>query len=337
MKKLLIAVAAMAVVAGAQAQSNVTIYGAYGNGFTSVETNGAKAVNTMGGDRFITPVLGFRGTEDLGGGNTAFFQLEGRLGANGAVGFTDPTTGGNNVFDRQANAGLTSKTLGTLALGRQNDAMKDIEGLAIFSNMTDSQNVTTVGDRSANLTKYTTPSIAGLTVSYAYSDNYVGASGSDAEVGSGTQSLALDGVKHKSVNAQYTFQGVKLAVAQADSAAVDGTETSSTRYSAQGVVMGATVGVAYTTNELNTAGTNTLDQLLFSVRAPLPVSNGLSVIASYADNDSTSADTNGKAYSLMLTKDLSKRTTLYVGYAKSDFDNAAKDTVTTALGLVHRF
>jgi predicted porin len=338
MKKSLLALAALSAFAtAAQAQSNVTIYGAYGNGLVSVETNGGKAVNTMGGDRLGTPVLGFRGTEDLGGGMKAFFNLEGRLGANGALGYTDPATGGNNIFDRQAHAGLVT-SFGTLSLGRQNDAMKDIEGLAIFSNMTDSQNVTTVGDRGANLTKYTTPSIQGLTVSYAYSDGYVSTSGSDAEIGSGTQSLALDGVKHKSVNAQYTFKGIKLAVANAQNATIAAADhAESTRYSAQGVVMGATVGVAYTENELNTAGTSTLDQLLFSVKAPLPVSSGLSVIASYADNDSTSADTNGKAYALMLTKDLSKRTTVYAGYAKSDFDNALKDTVTTTFGLLHKF
>ncbi len=337
MKKSLLALAALSAFATvAHAQSNVTIYGAYGNGLVSVETNGAKAVNTMGGDRFITPVLGFRGTEDLGGGNTAFFTLEARLGANGSVGYTTPdaaTAGGNNIFDRQAHAGLSSKTLGTISLGRQNDAMKDIEGLAIFSNMTDSQNVTTVGDRGANLTKYTSPSIQGLTISYAYSDAYVGASGIDGETGSGTQSGALNGVKHKSGNIQYTLQGVKLAVGSAESTTTAGVKTRSDRITAQGVVMGATVGVAYTKND--TDATNTLDQTLVSVRAPL--SNGYAVIASYADNDSTSGTTDGKAYTLMLTKDLSKRTTVFAGYADFNVTTNTSDTKTTTVGLVHRF
>jgi predicted porin len=333
MKKSLIALAALSAFAtAAQAQSNVTIYGAYGNGLVSVETNGAKAVNTMGGDRLGTPVLGFRGTEDLGGGNTAFFNLEGRLGANGSVGFTS-STGGNNVFDRQAHAGLTSKSLGTLTLGRQNDAMKDIEGLAIFSNMTDSQNQTTVGDRAANLTKYTSPSIQGLTVTYAYSDSYVGGAAQDTETGSGTQSAALDGIKHKSGNVQYTLMGVKLAAGAAESTTTAGLTTRTTRYSAQGQVMNATVGVAYTEND--TDATNTLDQTLISVRAP--ISNGYSIIASYANNDSTAGTTDGTGYTLMLTKDLSKRTTIYAGYAELDVTTNTSDTKTTTFGLLHKF
>ena len=336
MKKLLIAAAALAVVAGsAQAQSNVTIYGAYGNGLTSTETNGAKAVNTMDGSRLSTPVLGFRGTEDLGGGNTAFFNFEGTLGANGSLGFTDPTAGGNNIFDRQAHAGLSSKTLGTLSLGRQNDSVKDIEGLAALNNMIDGTNSTTVGDRQANLTKYVSPSISGLTLSYTYSDSAVAASVSDTQEAVGNASLALDGKKHRSFNAQYTFQGVKLAVAQGNEATTAGVETSTTRYSAQGQVMGATVGIAYSANELNTAGTDTRDQLLVS--AKVPFSNGYAAYVSYADNDSTNADTNGKAYTLMLTKDLSKRTTVYAGYSDSDYDTASKDVKVTAFGLIHKF
>jgi predicted porin len=333
MKKLLIATAVLATFASAaQAQSNVTIYGAYGNGLTSTETAGAKAVNTMDGSRLGTPVLGFRGTEDLGGGNQAFFNLESTLGANGNLGFTS-TTGATNIFDRLAFAGLSSKTLGTLTLGRQNDAMKEIEGLAALNNMIDAHNITTVGDRTANLTKYTSPSIEGLTVTYAYSDSAVTGSVADHATGVSNTSAALDGVKHRSFNAQYTIQGVKLAVAQADAATTTGGETSSTRYTAQGIVMGATVGVAYTKND--TSATDTRDQLLVSTRVPF--SNGFALFASYADNDSTVSTTNGKAYSLMLTKDLSKRTTVYAGYSDADYDGSSADVKVTAFGLLHKF
>jgi predicted porin len=251
------------------------------------------------------------------------------------LGFTDPAAGGNNIFDRQAHVGLRSKTLGTLSLGRQNDSVKDIEGLAALNNMIDGTNVTTVGDRQANLTKYVSPSISGLTVSYTYSDAAVAGSASDTQETVGNASLPLDGKKHRSFNAQYTFQGVKLAVAQGDEATTAGVETSTTRYSAQGIVMGATVGIAYTENELNTAGTNTRDQLLVSTRVPF--SNGFALFASYADNDSTTGTTNGDAMTLMLTKDFSKRTTVYVGYSDSDYDTATADVKITAFGILHKF
>jgi predicted porin len=152
MKKLLIASAALALLAGtAQAQSNVTIYGSYGNGLTTTETGSGKGVNTMAGDRVGTPVIGFMGTEDLGGGMKAFFKLESTLGANGSLGTANTTTTTNtftasgtadtaasttspsNVFDRQAHAGLTTQ-FGTLSLGRQNDSVKDTESLTVFNN-----------------------------------------------------------------------------------------------------------------------------------------------------------------------------------------------------------
>jgi predicted porin len=343
MKKLLIATAALAVVAGtAQAQSSVTIYGIYAQGFVSTELGTAQAVGTMSSDRLDTGRLGFRGKEDLGGGLSAMFQLEGRLNGNGSLGYTDPAVGGNNIFDRLAYGGLTSKTLGTLTLGRQTDAVKEIEGLSIFQNMTDTHNVTTVGDRAANLTKYTSPNIQGLTFAVAYSEGYVSSSGQDAETGSGTQSAALTGTRHISYNAQYTLQGVKLAAARGTNNTTAGVESTTTRYSAQGQVMGATVGVSYTDNKLNAAGDKT-DQLQISARVPLAMlGSGVSLLGSYIQNDAmasgaTAGALNGVGYTAMLTKDLSKRTTLYAGYSSLDVDTAASDVVVTTIGLQHKF
>ena len=340
MKKSLLALAALSAFAtAAQAQSNVTIYGAYGNGLNMVETNGGKAVNSMGGAALGTPVLGFRGTEDLGGGNKAFFALESTLGANGSLGYTSvdaATAGGNNIFDRQAHAGVSTQ-FGTLSFGRQNDPVKDTEGLSALTNLIDGQNSTQVGDRYANLTKYTSPSIQGLVVSYAYSDSAVGSSGTDAGSTTTTipNSAALDGTKLRSFAAQYAFKGIKFAYANGMTATTAGVENTTVRYSAQGEVMGATVGVSYTENELNTAGTDTRDQTTVSVKVPF--SQGYAAYASYTDNDSTTATTNGKGYTLMLTKDFSKRTTVYVGYADLDVDTATSDTKTTTIGLFHRF
>jgi predicted porin len=84
MKKLLIATAALAMVAGtAQAQSSVTVYGVLDQGVQSkTVTNGN---NVAGGDAKVSGFttgqlssqrLGFRGTEDLGGGLKANFQYE---------------------------------------------------------------------------------------------------------------------------------------------------------------------------------------------------------------------------------------------------------------------
>jgi hypothetical protein len=218
--------------------------------------------------------------------------------------------------------------------------MKDIEGQTAQNNLIDALNSTTVGDRYANLVKYQSPSIQGVRVAYAYSDSAVGGSGSDHTTTSSNTSAALDGTKLRSFNVQYTFQGINFAYANASTGAASvagaaGVEQSTTRFSVQGTVMGATVGASRTSNELNTAGTDTRDQTTVSARVPF--GQGFAAFASYTDNDSTTATTNGKSYSLMLTKDLSKRTTVYAGYSDADYDGASADVKVTAAGLVHRF
>ncbi len=79
MKKSLIALATLAAVSGtAFAQSTVTIWGVVDVSVASVKANGATAtgLSTSG---LSSNQLGFRGTEDLGGGLKANFWLEGAL------------------------------------------------------------------------------------------------------------------------------------------------------------------------------------------------------------------------------------------------------------------
>jgi predicted porin len=123
MKKLLIASAALAMVAGtAQAQSSVSVYGSidasYGNvesksninGFTTKDTASSLAGASAGGS-LTSSRLGFRGTEDLGGGLAANFNLEYALD-NGTG-----TTTVNNI--RTSTVGLSSKSWGSFNIGRQ--------------------------------------------------------------------------------------------------------------------------------------------------------------------------------------------------------------------------
>jgi predicted porin len=107
----------MAVVAasgGAMAQSSVTIFGVVDAAVTRVGGSGAgnRAGVSSGGS---TPSrLGFRGTEDLGGGISAGFWLEGSLGVDTGTG----TAGGGLLFQRRSTVSLASNTLGELRLGR---------------------------------------------------------------------------------------------------------------------------------------------------------------------------------------------------------------------------
>ena len=126
MKKLLIATAALAMVAGtAQAQSSVTVYGIIDTGYNSVEntrSNGVKVetnqVRTNG--EGATSRFGVRGSEDLGGGLKANFVVEmgiGNTNANNTASFT-------NFGDRAFWAGLESKDMGELRIGFQDTVIR---------------------------------------------------------------------------------------------------------------------------------------------------------------------------------------------------------------------
>jgi predicted porin len=135
MKKSLLAVAAIgAFASAAQAQSSVTVYGILDVGFQGVTTRGNAASSTStavqnpvaGGKsnqtRFTgegsesTSRLGFKGTEDLGGGTSAFFTAEFALAP------TDATLSGqygNGLFNRQTFVGLKKNGIGQAAIGTQ--------------------------------------------------------------------------------------------------------------------------------------------------------------------------------------------------------------------------
>jgi len=135
MKKSLFALAAVGAFAGAaQAQSSVTVYGLIDYGFagssqtsagtagagTTAQTNSVLKTQNSGfvGSNESTSRLGFRGTEDLGGGTNAFFTAEVALN-------TDPTATNAGLFstsatgNRQLFVGLSKKGLGAASIGVQ--------------------------------------------------------------------------------------------------------------------------------------------------------------------------------------------------------------------------
>ncbi|MES2742226.1 MAG: porin [Pseudomonadota bacterium] len=118
MKSKFLAFAVLASAAAtASAQSSVVIYGVLDGGITS-ERGGAEgnvtkvSTGVQSGSR-----LGFKGTEDLGNGLKAKFQLE-----NGFDLDTGRQRQGGLLFGRQAWLGL-SGDFGTVALGRQNNPL----------------------------------------------------------------------------------------------------------------------------------------------------------------------------------------------------------------------
>ena len=118
MKKRLIALAALALVSGmAAAQSSVTVYGTLDLG---VLTQNHAVVKTQLYNGGTSPsIWGFRGSEDLGGGLKAHFNLEGHIAADTGEAGGNATTGEARLFRRQSNVGLSSADFGTVTLGNQ--------------------------------------------------------------------------------------------------------------------------------------------------------------------------------------------------------------------------
>lgn len=124
MKKSLIALAVMAAAGAASAQSSVTLFGivdatlAHGTGSVSNKTQ-------LTNSGYNSSRLGFRGTEDLGGGMSASFWLEAGLNNDNGSGAntntnnqsTGSTGGGGLTFNRRSTVSLAGGW-GELRLGR---------------------------------------------------------------------------------------------------------------------------------------------------------------------------------------------------------------------------
>jgi predicted porin len=183
MKKLLIATAALAMVAGtAQAQSNVTVYGIVDAGITELTTDSTvsgattsvKQKTTGNGSAYTSQRLGFRGTEDLGGGLKANFVYEfGLADTDGTAADVDTgTDAAGNITTRVATVGL-SGAFGALDIGRQTTIadkawnLGDVGGANNFIGRAYTSSTKLNNTRSDRLINYTSPKFAGFTVQAA--------------------------------------------------------------------------------------------------------------------------------------------------------------------------
>src|ERR1700744_6523832 len=103
MKKLVLSALCIACHAPlTHAQSSVTLYGLLDVGVTALSNQGGHRNVVMDSGVLSPNLFGLRGTEDLGGGLKAIFQLEGQF---------EMATGGliGDLFGRQAWVGLQSE------------------------------------------------------------------------------------------------------------------------------------------------------------------------------------------------------------------------------------
>ncbi|WP_439112902.1 porin [Hydrogenophaga sp.] len=168
MKKSLVALAVFGSVAGAaQAQSSLQLYGVVDLWVGSINTDlGGKSVTKLDAGGVSANRIGFKGTEDLGGGLKANFLLE--------QGFSADTGVGAGGFDRQSWVGV-SGGFGEVQLGNTYAAYDDISGAAFtsFDSALSAEafvfNSTGYTARPKNNFKYISPSFGGFSGAISYS------------------------------------------------------------------------------------------------------------------------------------------------------------------------
>jgi len=384
MKKSLFAVAAITAFAGAaQAQSSVTVYGIMDGSYTATQNNtqatAAAAVtkvtgrNTVNGDGALsTSRIGFRGVEDLGGGQKAEFMLEYDLvnignGANGndisvadvATNTNVASTGTQSGFGaRQSWIGISDAKLGTLRLGRQEQAVFTVlsSGLAgggnniagsVYSagNTGSSPNAASVRPVTVYLNQaitYITPKFAGFSATAQHSSNAYSASGTTQSAGARESgaSLNYDGIKNLTLRYGIALQDVNItavtaAAASGTSDTVVGVAAASNKVTQQAAV--ATYDFGFATGFANltkmatrAAGVSTRDQTAYELGLRASLNPTIGVWASAfvgdkkmaADSATLSATTNGRAdisgFQLGTTYAFSKRTTAYAIYGSQE-------------------
>src|SRR5580698_9530134 len=186
-----LSLALLGAAGAAHAQSSVTLYGVLDDSIQYINNNAVNGKNqssiglaagNLQGNRW-----GMKGTEDLGGGLKAIFQLENGFSPNnGTLGQ------GGKMFGRQAFVGLQSDQFGTVTLGRQYDPVVDLVQAVTADNYWGST-FTTPSDvdnndnssRTNNAIKYTSNTYSGFQFEAMYAFGGVAGSSGAGQTWSG--------------------------------------------------------------------------------------------------------------------------------------------------------
>jgi predicted porin len=371
MKKSLVALAVLAASGAAMAQSSVTLYGILDGflGSASVDKGDGKGsltqtvLNSSGvnGDRW-----GMKGSEDLGGGLKANFNLESGFSIDSGA-----AAQGGLLFGRQAWVGL-SGGFGTVQLGRMTSAMYNVAGTSVAvldSVLAPSQNIGRVNDqgnttwingaatatgntlRFNNAVSYSIPTFSGFnaTVQYALGENKTATASADSAMGLNASYVGGP----LGVQVAYQVETCKSAGNLNASAACATGATNDRKFTLLGAEynFGAAVLKGSYGHVNNIAGRSGADSNEYQIGVDVPMSSTLVLTASYAKADDNAAqsavvnaagtgDASRKGYGLGAQYILSKRTYIYGGY-ESDMQTQAsvadyKHSV-FAVGLNHKF
>ncbi|NYT76680.1 porin [Alcaligenaceae bacterium] len=393
MKKTLLAAALIVGFAGvAQAETSVTLYGILDGGIgyqqvknmpkvgiynttvnpvtgavtrTRIGTTASKATKfglidgVQSGNRW-----GMKGTEDLGNGLRAVFQLE------SGFGLRDGNQGqGGRLFGRQATLGLASDAWGQLDVGRQtNVASKYFPGIADpfgasfgqANGGTSFTNANTV--RYDNMIMYQTPNFSGFQFGLGYSFNTNGSQQWNVADSNVNQTAITTGIRYANGPIGLVATYDRISTKDAPDGLGGSEKQSFQSYSLGGSydfeVVKLHLGFGQTKdgvfqgqgmpldNVVSLGGNTYFDGLKFNsyiAGVSAPLGNG-KIMASWQMADPTSEPTGvdldkQQVYSIGYTYNLSKRTNVYAigSYAKNAAMIDGVKSTLVGVGMRHQF
>lgn len=324
MKKTLFALAVFGAFAGAaSAQSNTTVYGIVNIGLTYSKSDVARTRLGLDSGGWYASRLGFRGTEDLGDGLSAIYQLE-----NGFSPDTGAMGQGGRLFGRHAWVGLKGD-FGTVRFGRAwtptYSLMTDVidpfeDGLTGAAGAYFGRNIFTAIDIRMQNALFYTKSIGGLKADVAYSMGEVaGSTSANAQI---------------STAFTYTAGPLKAVLGYQDINDITGTGSAKLAFVGGTYDFGpAKLHFGADQQKTDAAGVTTADANAVLVGVTVPLGAGR-VLASYnRRNDHMLANVDMKQYAIGYTYDMSKRTTLFTSCAHASLASANR----CDLGIRHKF
>ncbi|MEO7494667.1 MAG: porin [Massilia sp.] len=324
MKKSILALAVLAAVTGtAAAQSNVTVYGIVDVSLSRATSSIAPSITSVDSGNWYGSRLGFKGSEDLGGGLTVNYQLE-----NGFSADTGNLGQSGRIFGRHAWVGIKGD-FGALRFGRSWTptycALTDVidpfeDGMAGAAASFFGRNTFTAIDIRMQNAIFYAKTLGPLTASVAYSLGEVAGNSS----------------ANSQLSSTFTYVAGPLTTVFGynDVNNVTGTGSAKLTFIGANYNFGpARLHFGLDRQKTDLAGVTTTDASDMLIGLTVPVGAGR-ILASYNRlDDKTVANLDSHKLAIGYTYAMSTRTTLYTSYGHVNTNDANRFNV----GIRHKF
>ncbi|MDD2881074.1 MAG: porin [Rhodoferax sp.] len=351
--KLCASLALLASACAANAQSTVTIYGIadasvrYVDGLSASNAAAVGSATAVSSGVNNTSRFGFRGSEDLGGGMAAIFNLESGINID-----TGAQTNATKFFDRASYMGLKA-SWGTVTMGRQTtvlaDALSPVDPLGVrFAGFNPNVGIAALSSHGLGIEYGSAGDTKGSyrqdnSVKYAgkFSDLTVRAMRAFGEQSGNSSALSSSGLG-------FTYQTDKVAatLGYAEFESTTGLQLKAYVGGISGKLGNNKLSLTYGSNEAEVSSTSKTSYTTLGLGGTMPLTASMDLIlAHYRVNRARTAkaDDGYNRTVAFLEYKLSKRTKLYAELDRTNWKTgfvaaALPQSATGAsLGVVHNF